>query len=86
MTKTEVLKLTAPVIAMGGVFVSRKAITAGYQAATGSAPPTADDLDVPITHVILFAASAAVAAAIINTLITRGVARAVARSEDLPVG
>jgi hypothetical protein len=83
VTRTEVLKFTAPVIAMGGVFVSRKALAAGYSAATGSPPPTADDLDVPIGRVLVFAASAALAAAVINTLITRGFALAVARSQEL---
>ena len=81
MTRAEVFKLSAPFIAMGGVFVARRAMAKGFQATTGNEPPEPDNLDAPITQVILFAAGAAVAAAVINALIQRGVARAIARSE-----
>ena len=40
VTRTDVLRLSAPIIAMGGVWVARKALTGGYEAATGNQPPT----------------------------------------------
>lgn len=78
MTGSDMLKIGAPFIAMGGVWVVRRAISGGYRAATGNNPPAADDLDVPMTRVIIFAAGVAVAAAVINVAVTRGVARAAA--------
>lgn len=82
MTRTDVLRLSAPIIAMGGVFLMRKAMTGGFQAATGSAPPKPDDLDESLTRVLVYTAGLAVAAAVINTLVQRGVAKAVARQEE----
>lgn len=82
MTRTDVLRIAAPVIAMGGVFIVRKAMTGGFQAATGSQPPKPDDLDESLTKVVLYTAGVAVAAAVINTLVQRGVAKAVARQEE----
>lgn len=82
MTRTDVLRISAPIIAMGGVFLVRKAMTGGFQAATGSTPPQPDDLDASLTRVIVYAAGVAVAAAVINTLVQRGVAKAVARQEE----
>ena len=68
MTGADVLKISAPLIAMGGVWVARKALAGGYQAATGNQPPSADDLDAPLTRVLVFAAGAAVVAALVNTI------------------
>lgn len=82
MTRTDVLRLAAPIIAMGGVFLVRKAMTGGFQAATGSAPPKPDDLDESLTRVIVYAAGVAVATAVINTVVQRGVAKAVARQDE----
>ncbi len=81
MTSADVLKLSAPIIAMGGVWVARRALTGGYQLATGNQPPAADDLDAPMTRVLMFAAGAAVLAALVNTVVTREVARASVKAQ-----
>ena len=57
MTGADVLKISAPIIAMGGVWVARKALSGGYQAATGNQPPSADDLDAPLSQVTRYFAT-----------------------------
>jgi hypothetical protein len=81
VTGADVLKISAPIIAMGGVWVARKALSGGYQAATGNQPPSADDLDAPLSQVLMFAAGAAVVAALVNTIVTREVTRATVKAE-----
>jgi Protein of unknown function (DUF4235) len=81
VTGADVLKISAPIIAMGGVWVARKALAGGYQAATGNQPPSADDLDAPLSSVLFFAAGAAVVAALVNTIVTREVTRATVKAE-----
>jgi len=81
VTRADVLRLSAPFLAMGGVWVAQKALTSGYRAATGNTPPTADDLDAPIARVLLYAAAGAMVAAIINTAVTRQVTRASVKAE-----
>lgn len=74
------MRIGAPLLAAGGVWVAQQAMTKGYRAAAGAPPPKADDLEAPFSRVILFAASAAVVAAVVNVVITRQVARASAES------
>lgn len=81
MTGADVLKISAPFIAMGGVWIANRVLTGGYQMATGNKPPTADDLDAPMSRVLVFAAGAAVVAALVNTVVTREVARATVDAE-----
>lgn len=83
MTGHDFMRIGAPLIAMGGVWIAQRALSGGYRAATGSEPPAADDLDVPVTRVIIFAASAAVIAAAINVVVTRQVAKAT-QPHELP--
>ncbi len=81
MTGADVLKITAPLIAMGGIWVARKVLSGGYEMATGNQPPQPEDLDAPMGRVIVFAAGAAVVAAVVNTVVTRQVAKATVRAE-----
>lgn len=81
MTSADILKITAPLIAMGGVWVARRALNGSYALATGNQPPAADDLDAPLRNVLVYAAGAAVVAALVNTLVTREVARATVKAE-----
>ena len=86
MTGNDFMRFGAPLLAAAGVWAAQQAITHSYRAAAGSAPPKPDDLDAPITRVLLFAGGTAVVAAVVNVLITRGVARASAnRKATLPV-
>lgn len=81
MTGADVLKLSAPIIAMGGVWVAQRALTGGYRAATGHRPPSADDLDAPLSRVLVFAAGTAIVAALVNTIVTREVTKASVKAE-----
>jgi len=76
------LRLGAPMLAAGTVFIAGKALRAGYTAATGTHPPKPDDLDAPVMRVVLFALATAAVTAIINVGIQRGVAKAVSRSPE----
>lgn len=81
MEKDDMLRLAAPVIAAGAVWVAGKALRAGYTAATGAEPPRADDLEVPVVRVVMFAMATAAVTAVINVSIQRGVAKAANRRE-----
>ena len=80
MTRADALRLSAPFIAMGGVWLAQRALTGGYRAATGHTPPAADDLETPLRNVLLYAAAGAMVAAIVNTTVTRQVTKASAKA------
>ncbi len=75
------LRLGASVAAAGTVYVATKALRAGYSKATGSTPPTPDDLTASTTRVVVFAIATAALTAIIQVSVQRGVARAISKSE-----
>lgn len=77
------MRLAAPLIAAGAVFVAGKLLRSGYSAVTGAPPPKPDDLDVPVARVVLFAMATAAVTAVINVSIQRGVAQASHRSHSL---
>lgn len=79
MERDDMLRLAAPVMAAGAVWMASKALRSGYSAATGAEPPRADDLDVPVVRVVLFAMATAAVTAVINVSIQRGVAKAAHR-------
>ena len=78
MTGKNLLRMGAPIIAAGGVWLAQQAISGGYKAVAGAPPPKADDLEAPMTRVLVYAAGAAVVAAVINVLISREDAKATA--------
>lgn len=86
MDRVEAYRVAAPFIAAGTVFVAGKAIRAGYQAVTGKKPPRPDDLDVPVSRVILFAVATAAVSAVINASMQRSVASAARRLNQEHVG
>ena len=81
MNKVSVIRVAAPIVAAGTVFLAGKALRAGYSVATGSEPPKPDDPDVPIARVIVFAVAAAGVTAVITVSIQRGAAKAALRVE-----
>jgi len=75
------LRVSAPLIAAGAVWVAGRALRSGYSAATGAPPPKPDDLDVPVLRVVLFAMATAAVTAVINVSIQRSVAKAAHRRQ-----
>ncbi|MDA9913156.1 DUF4235 domain-containing protein [Candidatus Nanopelagicales bacterium] len=71
MQNNEVLKIGAPLIAMGGVWVAQKALAAVYRASTGNDAPKADNLDAPVSRVIVYASATAVVGAVVTVAINR---------------
>jgi hypothetical protein len=86
VTGKDFMRITAPLLAAGGVWLAQRALSDGYKAATGAPPPKADDLEAPMSRVLLFAAGAAMMAAVVNVVITRQVARAAAPRPDQVAG
>ena len=86
MTGNDMLRMSAPLIAMAGVWVAQRALTGGYRSFTGEAPPTADDLSEPVSKVIIFSVSAAVVAAAVNVAVTRQVAKSSQKARQNQVG
>lgn len=66
-----VLKVAAPILALGAGFLVRKALDTAYQKSTGAPPPKAGDRDVNIGRVLVYAAATAVAIAMVNVAIDR---------------
>ena len=65
------LKIAAPMIAIGAGWLVRKALDGAYEKTTGAAPPKAADRDVNIGRVLVYAAATAVAIAMVNVAIDR---------------
>lgn len=79
MDRNDMLRMAAPLVAAGTVWVAGRALRAGYAAATGAQPPTPDDLDAPMLRIIGFAVATATVTALINVAVQRGVAKAIAK-------
>lgn len=84
MEREQLLRLGAPILAAGTVFLAGKIIQRGYEAATGSEPPQPDDPEAPMRRVIFYAVASAAASAVINAAVTRMVAKA-GQKQELPV-
>jgi len=65
------VSLTAPLLAMGAVFVARKALNAGFTLLTGSQPPDARDPHVRFDKALLWTVVTAATAAVIEVEIYR---------------
>ncbi len=76
MGKDDFLRMAAPLVAAGTVYLAGRALRGGYQTATGTPAPKPDDLDTPVIQVVLFAIATAAVTAVINVTIQRGVAKA----------
>lgn len=80
MDREDTLKLMAPALTAGAIWLTSKLLRSAYRATLGTPPPTADDLEAPVAKVIAFTTATAVATAVINVAIQRTVARASQRS------
>jgi hypothetical protein len=75
MQNHEVLKIGAPFITMGGVWVAQKAVATAYRRRTGDEIPMADNLAAPMSRVVFFAAATAVVGAVITVAVNRTIAK-----------
>ena len=65
------LRLVAPLVAIGATLLVRKVLESGYTRVTGHAPPRADNRDVSLGRVLLFATVTAVGVALVNVTVER---------------
>ena len=65
------VKIIAPVAAIGATWLVRKVLDSGYKAATGKQPPHASDPGQSMMRIILWAATSAAAIAVVNVVIDR---------------
>lgn len=65
------LKVVAPLLAIGAGIVVRKVLDTAYEKTTGAPPPRANDRDVRIGRVLVYAAATAMAIAMVNVAVDR---------------
>ena len=65
------IKIIAPVAAIGATWLVRKVLDSGYRAVTGKQPPHASDPSQSMTRIIMWAATTAAAIAVVNVIIDR---------------
>ncbi len=66
-----ILKVAAPIIAIGATWAVRKVLERAYTSATGGQPPRASDPDASMRRVILWAMATAAAIAVVNVAVDR---------------
>jgi len=64
-------RTVAPLAAVGATWVARKGMTKAYEDKTGHVPPKADDREIPLSKVIMWAVASAMVAATIDVIINR---------------
>jgi hypothetical protein len=65
------LHLVAPLLAFGGTFLVRKALTVGYRQFTGKSAPDPHQRATPVFTAVMWAAATAAAAAIVEVAVYR---------------
>ncbi len=68
-------RTVAPLAAMGATWAVRKGLSSAYARRTGHVPPQADDTEVSLSSVLLWAVATAVISVTIEVVITRYAAR-----------
>jgi len=68
------LKVAAPILAIGAGLLVRKVLDTAYEKTTGAPPPRANDRDVKLGRVLVYAAATAMAIAMVNVIIDRSTA------------
>ena len=64
-------KIIAPIVAIGATWAVQKGLSAVYTKATGHQPPRASDPDASLRRILLWAATTAVAVAVVNVVVDR---------------
>jgi hypothetical protein len=66
-----IAKVVAPLLAIGATWAVQKGLEKAYVKATGHRPPRANDPDASMRRIIVWAATTAVAVAVVNVVIDR---------------
>ena len=69
--QTTLVKIVAPLAALAAAAAVRRLLDSGYRRVTGSAPPRANDRSVPMSRVLLWAATTAAAVAVATVVVDR---------------
>jgi Protein of unknown function (DUF4235) len=64
-------KIIAPLLAIGATWAVQKGLSAVYTKTTGHQPPRANDPDASLRRIVVWAATTAVAVAVVNVVIDR---------------
>lgn len=64
-------KIVAPLLAIGATWAVQKGLEKAYVKATGHQPPRASDPQASLRRIILWAATTAVAVAVVNVVVDR---------------
>ncbi|CAB5008025.1 MAG: DUF4235 domain-containing protein [Actinobacteria bacterium] len=71
MANVTAVKVIAPIAAIGGTWIVKKGLNAGYRAITGNPAPKASDPSTPLRQAIVWALATAVTDALIQLAIDR---------------
>lgn len=71
----------APIVSFGATWLVRRAIVRMYEGRTGNDAPSVNDLDMPLSKVLLWSATTAIATTVVDVLIARGAAYLAERQE-----
>ena len=77
-----VLRMTAPLVALGATWAVSKALNAVYRGVTGQEPPVAEDRNVSFGRVLTWTVVTATTAAVIQMVIYRAAAQALPDSDS----
>jgi type 1 glutamine amidotransferase len=66
-----IAKVVAPLLAIGATWVVQKGLSKAYTMATGHQPPRASDPDASMRRIMMWAATSAVAVAVVNVVVDR---------------
>lgn len=76
-----VLRMTAPLVALGASWATAKALSSAYRAVTGQEPPVAEDRNVSFARVLTWTIITATTGAVIQMVVYRAAARALPDSD-----
>ncbi len=83
MDRQLAIRIATPLITVGAIWAVETGMKKAYQASTGNKPPAADDLEVSLARVIVYAGTTAAVVAVVKTVLQRQVAAASARAQPL---
>ena len=77
-----VLRMTAPLVALGASWAASKALTAAYRSVTGQEPPVPEDRAVSCARVLTWTVLTATTGAVIQLVVYRAAGRVLPDSAD----
>jgi len=77
-----VLRMTAPLVALGASWVASKALTVAYRSITGDEPPAPEDRGVSFARVLTWTVITATTGAVIQMVVYRAASRVLPDSSE----